>query len=278
MTEGLGFESGEIPDLRQPWYETLAGAGPGRADDEGREPPFTSGSSGKPSASGTDPDQEVWDYLDGQQTGLTKAAALARLRELGVSDLAAVRAIEMAPATKDGIIVADGHLVSFSEGYGWAVTPRNQPEPGPADVYNLAWALRAVEIVDRYLDEAAPEVFRQDNEASRIANRFRRLAAGPASEGQEAVDALNLAVGGNPRKGVTGTEDDVLLELGDTVSAALFAIQSITKDTGLTWQWVLAALSKALNRVPPDGVASMILEAPGQDDDDFPPVMVPGDV
>lgn len=225
----------------------------------------------------------------GQQEGLTQAAALTRLRELGVSDLAAVQAIEMAPATGDGIAIVDGHMVSFAERYGWAVTPQAtrhlNVEPvraDPADLYDLAWVLRVVEIVDRHLDKAAPPLYRvldgdspETAQVKQVLNRWRRLAAGPASEGQESVDQLNLLTGGNPRKGVVGTEDDVLLELGDTVGAALFAIQSITKDTTLTWQWVLAALSKALNRVPAGELtrAVQLIDHPG--DDDFPPVMQP---
>lgn len=170
----------------------------------------------------------------------------------------------------------------MTEGLGFEPADDEDREPGcqqhPAlrdeagDVHDLAWVLRVVQVVDRWLDDAAPPEYR-DNP---LANRWRRLAAGPASEGQEAVDALNLATGGNPRKGVAGTEDDVLMELGDTVSAALFAIQSITKDTGLTWQWVLAALAKALSRIPEAERSGV---QPGaRDDDELPPVMVPGDV
>ena len=64
------------------------------------------------------------------------------------------------------------------------------------------------------------------------------------------MDALNLATGGNPRKGVTGDDETVKGELGDTVVAALLAIQSMTKDTDATWDVVMAALAKALGRVP----------------------------
>jgi len=269
----------------------------------------------------------------GQQAGLTQAAALNRLRDLGVSDLGAVRAIELARETgAAGNVIVDGNLVSFADGYGWAVSPAagpvldqentreelrrlgypegairqaiehapfTRPGDGPSFLsrhsvvsadgggyritghprrvrwpdlgsgHDVDAILAAIEIVDRHLDEAAPEVFRQDNEASRLLNRFRRIAAGPASEGQEAVDALNLLTGGNPRKGVTGTEDDLLMELGDTVSSALFAIQSITKDTDATWAVFIAALAKALGRVPGERPAPSFTHFPpesGMDD------------
>lgn len=111
--------------------------------------------------------------------------------------------------------------------------------------------LGVIEVVDRHLDEAAPEIYRQDNDASRLANQWRRIAGGPFSEGREAVDALCLATGGNPRKGVTGGEAEILGELGDAVIAAMLAIQSRTKDTAATWDVVMAAAAKARSRVPP---------------------------
>jgi hypothetical protein len=117
--------------------------------------------------------------------------------------------------------------------------------------------LGVIELVDAHLDEAAPAIYRpgpDDDPELRavkaLLNRWRRIAAGPASEGQESVDALNLATGGNPRKGVVGDEDTVLMELGDTVTAALLAIQSVTKDTARTWNVFLHALAKARSRVP----------------------------
>jgi hypothetical protein len=124
------------------------------------------------------------------------------------------------------------------------------PWPDLSRDRDITQILAAVAVVDGHLDAAAPEIYRQDNDASRLANRWRRIAGGPASEGQEAVDALNLATGGNPRKGVTGDDETVKGELGDTVVAALLAIQSMTKDTDATWDVVMAALAKALGRVP----------------------------
>lgn len=53
-----------------------------------------------------------------------------------------------------------------------------------------------------------------------------------ASEAGEVIDALAGAVGENPRKGVTGTMDDVIEELLDTAVAALGAVEHVTGHTG----------------------------------------------
>ena len=122
------------------------------------------------------------------------------------------------------------------------------PELG--DGWDVSEILAAVEVVDRHLDEAAPEVYRGDHPASRLANRWRRIAGGPGCEVHEATEALNLSTGGNPRKGIAATPEDVLAELGDTAVAALLGIQSETKDADATWAVFTAALAKALSRVP----------------------------
>jgi hypothetical protein len=122
--------------------------------------------------------------------------------------------------------------------------------PETAAAGHLARILHAIETVDAWLDEAAPAWAKQDSEASRVANMYRRAAAGPASEGQEIVDAINGMTGGNPRKGVCKTPGDVLAEGGDTAVAALLFIQSQVKDIAATWDVFTAALDKALGRVP----------------------------
>ena len=59
----------------------------------------------------------------GQQAGLTKKAALSRLASLGVPEMAAARAVEMAPDARGGAVMVNGIEVSFADGYGYAVTP-----------------------------------------------------------------------------------------------------------------------------------------------------------
>jgi hypothetical protein len=110
---------------------------------------------------------------------------------------------------------------------------------------DLAWLLMACETVDRALDELAPAEYR-DNP---LANKWRRCAGGPVMAA-EAVEALNLATGGNPRKGVQGSDTEVCAELADTTFSALLAIQSVTKDVKLTWTIVIEAAAKAYTRVP----------------------------
>lgn len=114
----------------------------------------------------------------------------------------------------------------------------------------LDWLLAVIPVVDQALDDLAPEVFRQDNEASRIANMYRRFAAGPVSEAAEAIDALNGMTGGNPRKGITHTRTQLLAEAADTAFSALLAIQSQTKDINETWMIFTEAAAKAYSRVP----------------------------
>jgi hypothetical protein len=130
----------------------------------------------------------------------------------------------------------------------------------PAAPGEKAWILRVIELVDAHLDDAAPAIYRTDpaastelNEARALANRWRRIAGGPGCEVHEATEELLAVTGGNPRKGVHGSEADVLKELGDTACAALFAIQSQTKDIRRTWEVFLTALAKAQSRVPAPG-------------------------
>lgn len=202
----------------------------------------------------------------GQQTGLTQAAALTRLRQSGVSDLAAVRAIEMAPGAGDGGVIVDGNLVSFAEGYGWAVTPASQAPaadartreasmaafdeaalvwPDLSGEYNVSEILAAVRLVDACLDATTAQAY-QDQP---LAGHWSRIGKA-AAEAQEAVEALGGVTGENPRKGVCDTWDHVMEELGDTACAALLAIQHITKDTDATWSVFIGALAKAVSRVP----------------------------
>jgi len=66
-----------------------------------------------------------------------------------------------------------------------------------------------------------------------------------ASEAGEAIDALAGAVGENPRKGVTGTMDDVVEELLDAAVAAVGAVEHVTGHHG----YALARLDDKIMRV-----------------------------
>jgi hypothetical protein len=162
-----------------------------------------------------------------------------------------------ADLTVPGLLADWARQISGTPARPWAADPGLAgpwaADPGLAGPWRdpgISAILADIDLVDAHLDAAAPEIYRGDHPASKLANRWRRIAGGPASEGQEAVDALNLASGGNPRKGVTGDDSTILGELGDTVVAGLLGIQSITKDPDETWCVFLKALAKARSRVP----------------------------
>jgi hypothetical protein len=210
---------------------------------------------------------------------LTREQAVAGLVHQGFPADVATRAAEVAGKAGQGWKYDIG---------GYRVTAAHD-DPGLIPTYRIMWRgqppgqsappwpdlsrdtipaeiMAAVVIVDAHLDEAAPAIYRDDHPASRLANHWRRIAAGPASEGIEAVDALNLATGGNPRKGVIGDESTILGELGDGAVANLLAIQSFTKNADATWAVFIAALAKALSRVPRERSYTHFPPESGMDD------------
>jgi hypothetical protein len=130
--------------------------------------------------------------------------------------------------------------------------------------------LATAELVDTFLDShRSPEYDEQPlaNEWARV-TKVCEEAAEALDEVDENADqqdwmrvaevakhagkvwtALSKCTGENYHKGVCATEDALLSELGDCVSAALLAIQHRTKDTGATWAVVSAAFAKARDRV-----------------------------
>jgi NTP pyrophosphatase (non-canonical NTP hydrolase) len=108
---------------------------------------------------------------------------------------------------------------------------------------NLAGMLKAVEVVDTWLDSDVSPDYR----AQPLAHDWARITK-VCEEAGEVWRALSKETGENPRKGVCGTEDELLGELGDTVCAGLFAIQHRTKDTTRTLAIVATALAKARER------------------------------
>lgn len=109
---------------------------------------------------------------------------------------------------------------------------------------NLADLLETVELVDAAIDaHAAP-----DYAAQPLAADWARVTK-VCEEAGEVWQALSKWTGENPRKGVCGTLDDLLGELADCVSAAMCAIQHLTKDADRTWEVVSAAFIKARDRI-----------------------------
>jgi len=113
-----------------------------------------------------------------------------------------------------------------------------------ANVMTLAELLDAVEAVDAHIDASTGP----DYLAQPLARDWARVTK-VCEEAGEVWAALSKYTGENPRKGVCGTLDELLGELGDTASAAICAIQHLTKDTGQTWEVVSAALGKAVRRI-----------------------------
>jgi hypothetical protein len=122
------------------------------------------------------------------------------------------------------------------------VPPRDDP-------LSLTGFLRAVETANEWLDgDVSPEY-----RAQPLAHMWARVTK-VCSEAGEVMDALSALTGENPRKGVCGTKDELLGELGDTASAAILAIQHLTGDTAETWAVVSAAVAKVARRAERAGV------------------------
>ena len=69
----------------------------------------------------------------------------------------------------------------------------------------------------------------------------------------EAIAALIAMTGQNPRKGVCGTLDGLLGELGNMAVTGIFAIQHFTKDEAKTFAVLTAAMEKAASRAAQAG-------------------------
>lgn len=114
----------------------------------------------------------------------------------------------------------------------------------PDDGLELHELLAAVKTIDAFLDShRSPEYIGQP-----LANDWARITK-VCEEAGEVWKVLSQLTGENYRKGICATEDDLLGELGDCVSAAMCAIQHRTKDIAATWAVVSAAFRKASQRV-----------------------------
>jgi hypothetical protein len=113
-----------------------------------------------------------------------------------------------------------------------------------ADRMPLGEFLEAVRIVNDHLDSAVSPEY----QAQPLAHRWARVTK-VCEEAGEVWRALSKWTGENPRKGACGTEAELLGELGDTASAAICAIQHLTRDADATWAVLSAALIKARHRV-----------------------------
>jgi hypothetical protein len=112
-----------------------------------------------------------------------------------------------------------------------------------------AAALTDIETVDAWLDDAVSENYR----ACPLAQDWARVAKA-VEEAGEAVAALIAATGQNPRKGVCGTQAELLAELADLAMTGMLAIQHFTKDTGRTHDVLAASLAKVTSRAMAAGI------------------------
>jgi NTP pyrophosphatase (non-canonical NTP hydrolase) len=117
-------------------------------------------------------------------------------------------------------------------------------ETAPAGTLTLGEFLDAVQAVDAHIDANTGP----DYQAQPLARDWARVTK-VCEEAGEVWRALSKYTGENPRKGKCGTLEELLDELGDTASAAICAIQHLTKDTDATWAVVSAALDKAVSRI-----------------------------
>jgi NTP pyrophosphatase (non-canonical NTP hydrolase) len=132
----------------------------------------------------------------------------------------------------------------------WAQSP---------DQLTVTELLEAVEFVNASIDASAAPAY----QAQPLAQRWARVTK-VCEESGEVWRAFSKLTGENPRKGVCGTWEELLGELGDCVSAALCAIQHETQDTKATWAIVSAALLKAANRVDDYRLPHNTIEQPAR--------------
>jgi len=136
----------------------------------------------------------------------------------------------------------------------------------------LSEVLGIIEAVDAWLDGDVAETYREQplaqdwartakvaeesGEAREEMDAWQRIIADQMRVSEidvpagRAIAALIAVTGQNPRKGVHGTREALLKELGDVVCTGLFAIQHFTKDADTTWGIITEALAKAMSRVP----------------------------
>lgn len=190
--------------------------------------------------------EDVYRDLDGTRDAL---------RAIGYPEGGIRQAVEHAPFTTAEDIpsflsrhtVVYGGDVCGGEG-GYRIIDHGEPPPRWPELgtgWDVAEICAAIRLADAHLDANTAPAYRDQP----LAGHGSRITKA-VDEAVEAKDALAGVTGENPRKGVCDTWEHVMEELGDTACAALFGIQHITKDPDVTWAVFIAALSKALSRVP----------------------------
>ena len=114
--------------------------------------------------------------------------------------------------------------------------------------------------VDAHIDAQTARAYRDQP----LAGHWARITK-VCEEAGEVWRALSKATGENPRKGVCGTWDELLEELGDAMSAAACGIQHITKDEARTREVIVAAFEKAYRRIPEYGTNGVSGDRPHEE-------------
>ena len=206
-------------------------------------------------ASGISWDDNPADLLD---TPLTMVQAVTVLTGLGYPpDLASTAVGRTVPGETSQL--ASHEIFIEDGGYVIARRPRWPELREGDDVREILAALREV---DTWLDAACSQEYKdhplaQDwartakvSEEIAEAREERMLALIERAHGR-AIAELILATGQNPRKPADPDAGHrMLCELADVVVTGLLAIQHRTKDPDRTWGYFIAALTKALSRVP----------------------------
>lgn len=102
-----------------------------------------------------------------------------------------------------------------------------------------------IEAADRWLDAEVSSPYQRQP----LAQDWARVSK-VVEEAGEAISALILHTGQNPRKPQVASSLEMLEELGDVMITALLAVQHFTKDTLATSSVLEGAIAKLQQRTP----------------------------
>ena len=111
-------------------------------------------------------------------------------------------------------------------------------------VGDLETVLLSLELINKHIDDGRTGDY-QTNGLAWLQSRVGHVVR----EAGEAWDALENLTGASARKGVCGTRDDLLNEVGDTVVAAWLVLQHLTGNSEDAWAVILRTIEKCLLRI-----------------------------
>ena len=113
----------------------------------------------------------------GQQTGLSEAAALRRLADMGCDPLAAANATGQARLAVDGIVYLNGIRIRYDEGYGYSAERAPQPVQPDVAVSGIAEDAAILDKAAEILERRFHESITQDQVTAGTAHAWVRYAA-----------------------------------------------------------------------------------------------------